>query len=489
MTRTSRQRDHSIACTPRRVPDTLRPGPDTLRPGPDAPRPVPDAPRPVPRTHRRDLLASFKSIVPESIFAFLQPRADARWSPWRLALAAILMSISARDTLAARWDDLRVWMRSLLPGRRAVGRTYQGFAKMMARWGPRIVARIERRLRRVTAALWAAAPQANLIFGWQVFAVDGTKVDLPRVAALEQDFGIAAKAKSTPQALLTCLIHLATGVPWGYCVGRADASERGHLCSMRRLLPIGSLLVADAGFVGYALLKALIGDETSRRFFLIRVGANVKLLHRLGWPIEQAGRVVYLWPHERRRAGEAPLALRLIRVKSAEGRKIWLLTNVLCKDRLSDDHAAAIYRTRWEIEVFYRTFKQTMNSHKTLSQSPRLATMELRFAMISLWLLRLLTAQSQVAAGQSPLRMSTADALKCLRQMLREPARRLRRGDGLRRRLARAQRDNYQRRSSKRARHWPHKKTDKPPGRPRLNRATDTQVKQAKQFERSREVI
>ena len=49
---------------------------------------------------------------------------------------------------------------------------------------------------------------------------------------------------------------------------------------MIEALPAGALVTADAGFVGYETWKAILD---SGRHLLIRVGANVRLLRKLGY--------------------------------------------------------------------------------------------------------------------------------------------------------------------------------------------------------------
>jgi hypothetical protein len=74
--------------------------------------------------------------------------------------------------------------------------------------------------------------------------------------------------------LLTTLFHVGTGVPWAFVRGGAKDSERLHLRQMLKLLPQRVMLLADAGFTGYELLSALLGNGNS---FILRVGANVRL--------------------------------------------------------------------------------------------------------------------------------------------------------------------------------------------------------------------
>ena len=94
--------------------------------------------------------------------------------------------------------------------------------------------------------------------GWLVFGVDGSKFNCPRTVANEQAFGVSGKNNSGPQQLLTCLFHAATGMLWGWTRdGVNGAGERNQFRRLLPLLPPEALLLADAGFCGYGLLKAL----------------------------------------------------------------------------------------------------------------------------------------------------------------------------------------------------------------------------------------
>jgi DDE family transposase len=91
--------------------------------------------------------------------------------------------------------------------------------------------------------------------------------------------GCAGRDKTAPQVFLTTLWHMGTGLPWDYRVGPGTDSERTHLKRMVPDLPPRSLVVADAGFVGYVLCRKLILRGHS---FLLRVGRNITLLTGLG---------------------------------------------------------------------------------------------------------------------------------------------------------------------------------------------------------------
>jgi hypothetical protein len=268
---------------------------------------------------------------------------------------------------------------------------------------------------------------------------------------------------------------MGTGLPWAFRIGPGTDSERNHLRDLLGLLPPRALLVADAGFVGYDLMAAILRDGSE---FLIRVGNNVTLLRKLGFARVEANNTVYLWPDSHRKKDLPPLVLRLVELN--DGRKpVFLLTSVLGDAALSDPQAGVLYRMRWGVEVFYRSLKQTLARRKMHSAAPPQAKCELSWAVLGLWGLAMMSVRQIVAAGGDPLDLSVATALRQVRLAVRRgprsPKARILLG-----RLWAAVKDSYVRKTSKKARDWPHKKKDKPPGLPRIQIATQEQLSLAK---------
>jgi hypothetical protein len=300
-------------------------------------------------------------------------------------------------------------------------------------------------------------------------------VECPRTQANQDALRCAGRKKTGPQLFLTTILHMGTGLPWAFRIGPGTDSERNHLRDLTGLLPLGALLVADAGFVGYDLLASLLQGSIH---FLIRVGSNVTLLRELGFARVQANHTVYLWPDPHRKKDLPPLVLRLVQLH--DGRKpVFLLTSILDNTALSDLQASVLYRMRWGIEVFYRSLKQTLARRKMRSAAPPQALCELSWAVMGLWGLALMSVRQIVADGDDPLGLSVATALRQVRLAIRHgprsPKARI-----LLARLGDAVKDSYVRKTSKKARDWPHKKKDKPPGLPRIRIASEEQLSQAK---------
>ena len=387
------------------------------------------------------------------------------WSPFGIGACAVLMSWLPAGALAQRFEQARGILDAALPRRRRVGRTYQGFIKALRRHSGALLAELIPHLRaeseRIAGAHWR--------FGEFVpVAVDGSKFDAPRTRDNEQ-LGTAGKDKSGPQMMVAYMMNLMTLTPLAWRIGGARASERALFREMIDELPPEALLVADAGYTGYELLA-----ELDRRgvAFLVRVGRAVRLLTALGYQRREGTDTVYLWPacHRKRR----PLALRLIRVG-----RVHLITNVTDPRRLSRRSAGELYRRRWGIEVTFRTLKRTMSHLKMRTRTARHAKIELAWALVGMWVLRLLGLRA-IVARHDPCRLGMAAALAAVRAEAVHAEARSRTPHALRGRLRKALIDAYQRRKSKHARGYARKKKQPTPGPPKLTRATKAQVAQAK---------
>jgi hypothetical protein len=398
-----------------------------------------------------------------------------RWGERYLVICVLMMSWSMADVLADRFDQARKVVTKMFPGRTRPGKTYQGFVVALAKKSDTLLESIAGHLR---GEVRTVAGNHWEHLGFVPFGADGSKVECSKTAANELEFGCAGKKKSTPQQYVTTLLHLRTGVVWEFMTGPARSSERDHLRQMLHTLPEKSLLMADAGFTGYDLLSEI---QKQGHSFLIRVGANVRLLLKLGYALEERDGTVYLWPDAMQKKDRPPLVLRLITLRDGRNRCMHLLTNVLDESRLSEEMACEFYTLRWGVELYYRALKQTLARRKLASDAPKNARMELRWAMIALWLLCLMAVGAICRAGDDVRRLSVATALRLIRKAMDFPIKRSG-SAGLGRQLAKAVRDDYQRKGSKRAREWAHKKKPKPIGDPKARLAEETEVQKARQL-------
>jgi len=406
-----------------------------------------------------------------------QPWDARRWSLEYVLYVSVLMALDDAEALRDRFAHARQAVVALFPGRKRPGRTYQGYVEARGRLRRCHQRAIQRQLRE--RHQWAAGPYWQRD-GWVAFAADGTRVELPRTAANEKAFGCAGRDKTGPQLQLTSLYHMGTGLPWAWQMGAGTESEQVHLRHLARLLPAGSLLVADAGFTSFDLLRYLLERQVH---FLVRMGSNRTLLTGLAdTEVRIRGELVWLWP-KKKQSKYPPLRLRLVRLEQANRTPMYLVTSVLDEQALTDRQVGQFYRMRWGQEVFHRSFKQTLAQHKMRSDSPTEAKRELEWALIGYLVLGLWSVSALGAAGHDPLRWSVGESLRVVRGAIRQGGR-LGRGT-LGSCLRQAVKDRYVRTGPKAARNWPRKKNDHPPGLPNMREATANEKRRAiKTYER-----
>ena len=233
--------------------------------------------------------------------------------------------------------------------------------------------------------------------------------------------------------------------------------------------PKNTLFCGDAGFVGYDFWQTI---RASDHHFLVRVGANVRLLKRLGYARDYEG-IVYCWPDAASKKKQPPLVLRLLHFKDRRG-DVYLVTSVLDKNELTDDQASEIYRRRWGIELQFRSFKQTFHRSKLRSRSPEGAEIELHWSLLGLWMIQLLVLKERTKFGDPDEQTSVATAIRIIRNIMHKHSTVRRSQDSLSARLSEATIDNYERKSKKKSRNYPRRKEEPSAGKPIVQAATRT---------------
>lgn len=398
-------------------------------------------------------------------------RSDARWGLHNLTLVVLAMTWSLGDSSAERFEMARGIVAICRPKRRRPGRTHQGFQKALARLPMRPLVALAGALRhRLVAAFGDALPERGLI----PLGCDGSRLECPRTDELLRRLPKAGKDDSAPALWITALVHLTTGIPWSWRLGKGDAGEREHLRQLLPTLPARALVITDAGYNGYDLAAALLAAGAS---FLIRMSSKVHLI--VDRPADPGrfdqGRVKY-WPKQAQKKGLPPLELRLIRVRGrrragARGRRadVWLLTDVP-REEMSAARAARFYRLRWENEGLFRTYKRTLSKVRLVGRSVRTAHREAYAAMLAC---QLLLAQGAWAirgrrdGRGEPAVCSPRLAVVAVRAELIAAMRPHRRAPYAER-LARCGRERRARTSPKEKRRWPRRTPHEPPKPPRL---------------------
>jgi hypothetical protein len=429
-----------------------------------------------PRTQADLLRQALHWFADSDSFSEMARHGNVSWSPLQLVTLVVLCTWSDRSTLTAAFVDAKDLALKMF-GCVAVT-TYQGMMGALRSYTEPLLSLFWERLH---ARMEQAAGKHWRIGKWLALAVDGSRFTTPRTVSNERAFaiknyGYGKKAKTRkkwknkkrrskkisepvkPQIWLTLIWHMGLKSPWSWRTGPSTASERAHVLEMieTQKFPENTLFCGDAGFVGYDFWNAI---HLRGHHFLVRVGANVRLLKRLGTVRQQQNRV-FLWPDNVARRGRPPLELRLIQFQGTRA-PVFLVTNVLSESDLSQRHAAQLYRLRWGVELQFRALKQTFGRTKLRSRTPENAIVELHWSVAGLTLVQLFAIKEQITVESPPAQSSVALALGVIRDAVRHWSRKIHEPRTFIRRLQEATKDDYTRYGEKRARYRPNIK-DKP---------------------------
>lgn len=434
-------------------------------------------------------------IVNDKMFADVQLHGNVKWVVIDLVRVAVLWVWSSKRTLVESANDAIGKSRELFNSGGI--KSYQVLMNALVKYTASILPPLQKRMHQL---MEKANPSGFRMGLWVVLAVDGSRLNVPRTRANEQRFckpktklkkrhskkknkrgrhalkrtPVSRKTHYNPQPVgpqtwLTLLWHVGLRMPWAWKVGPSYSSERAHFLALLESedLPENTMFCGDAGFVGYDFWKTI--DNTSHRF-LCRVGSNCNFLKKLGRIRERQG-IVYCWPKEKQDRRLPPLVMRLLRFHDGRG-EVYLVTNELNTSRLSDSLASKIYRSRWGIEVQFRSLKQTFGRSKLLGRTPDVAEQELTWSLVGLWIAQLLALREQSPMTTPDSQTSVAQVLRIFEDVLQRPDLVPAHGQSFTGRLARATTDTYKRTSQKKSRNFPRRKEEPQTGPPKIVLAT-----------------
>jgi hypothetical protein len=382
-------------------------------------------------------------------------------------LIVMAMTWAAGDSQPERFETARGFYVACFTARKRPGKTLEGLQKALGRVPMRQFRALAAGVRREIRARYA---DRLLVEGFEPMGCDGSRVECPRAKELEARLGASSKKDAAPTVWLTAFVHLPTGLLWSWRLGRGDAAEQEHLRHLLGTLSPEALIICDAAYMGYELVRAVTG---SGRSFLFRMSSRVHLHtpEKVTLKDWTEGPVLY-WPKYAQEGGIAPLPCRLIRVP-ATGRArhdVWLLTDVLDPARRSAATAARFYRWRWRNEGVFRIYKRTVNKVKLASRTVRSVHREAELSLLATPILLAhadlaLRPATSAAAGEPAV--SPRKVLIEVRREMKGAARR--RDRSYRDRLRECRAEARAQTSPKASRAWPRRKPHKPPRPPILH--------------------
>src|ERR1700675_931854 len=398
----------------------------------------------------------------------LRHHKSIRWQPQPLIFVLLMMTWCSGESVAERFETAKAFYVASYQRKRRPGKTVEGFQKALARVPTPALRQVAAAIRTRLAQVFSKRFETD---GFVPLGCDGSRLDCPRTPELEKRLlsKKGKKRKYPPQIMVTAFVHLSLGLLWSWCLGGARASEQKQLVQLLATLPPNALIVADAGYVGYALLQKL---QAGGRSFLIRLSsvAPLYVTEKIALSRFQEG-LMYYWPQQKKnRERQKPIAVRVLRVR---GRKadVWLMTNVDAA-RLPRPLAEKFYRWRWRNEGLFRTYKRTLGKVKLMG---RTVCQVHREAEGSLLAVQLLLAHGALAL---PLTGQAGTLMPAARHVLLEIRVEIRNAIGMYlgprqhrsylERLKRARIDRRRNRKNKVRCQWPTRAPHKAPKPPRI---------------------
>ena len=458
-----------------------------------------------PKTNGADLKRALSWVLCDGIVDQVKLHGNVTWSAVALVQLAVVWVWSENSSLVAAADSAVDLVRELY-GAVPVG-SYQALVKVLKRytnqWLPLLWCRLHQLMEECNEAQWRVGQ-------WLALAMDGSRISVPRTVRNEERFCKPAQRKKKsqkknkrsrhakrkraaasrkshynpqavgPQMWLTMIWHLGLSLPWCWKTGPSYSSERAHVLEVleQQQFPENTLFVGDAGFIGYDFWRTI---QTQGHNFLVRVGANVRLLKHLGY-VREYGGIVYCWPDAAAKNKKPPLVLRLLHFRDSRG-EVYLVTSVCNKQALTDDQASEIYRRRWGIEVQFRSLKQTFQRSKLHARSPESADIELQWSLLGLWMIQLLAIKERTRFGDPDDHTSVATAIRIIRNMMHNHSATRPNNRSLPVRLAEATTDDYERHSKKKSRNYPRRKEEPSAGKPKVRVASQSHKQKLRQLQ------
>ncbi len=215
-----------------------------------------------------------------------------------------------------------------------------------------------------------------------VFATDGSDYDLPATDELREKFdpnsGLEYVGKGHyPQCLVTTIYDVFRRLPVARSIAPAGTSERQEFLKLMHHLPSGQLLLFDRGYPSYEMLHEL-NKNYADGFYVFRSPASntFPAVEEFLKTNKEEG-IIYINPSKKYleklkpedRKKLTPIKVRVIKLISPDGTLSVLLTNLLDVKHYPIEEIRNLYYRRWQVEVYYRDEKVSIEIEKFHSKN------------------------------------------------------------------------------------------------------------------------
>lgn len=302
-------------------------------------------------------------------------------------------------------------------GQRPVSLYTGAYCKARARLPLALPARLAREVGR---RLCAQQPAAWRWRGREVKLIDGTTVSMPDTQANQTRFPQNRQQQpglGFPLARLVTVISLSCGAVLEWAIEACEGKNTGETALLWRLLAFlmpKDIVIADSYYCGYFMVAGLIAQGVD----LLMPQHHLRLTDfRRGERLGPRDHLV-TWTRPQRPAwmDEATYArmpeTRIMREVRVGGRI--LATTLIDAKTVSKPELAALYESRWHIELDLRAIKAVMQMDVLRCKTPEMVEKEIAVHLLAYNLVRSLMAQAAHAANRLPRQLSFKGTLQLL---------------------------------------------------------------------------
>ena len=226
-------------------------------------------------------------------------------------------------------------------------------------------------------------------YGHRVFAVDGSKSNLPR-ELVKDGYKTPGDHSYYPQGLVSCLYDLKKAIPYDFDLV-SHMNERDCAIKHLKVLQSRDVVVFDRGYFSYLLVKTAFDQGI---FAVFRMQCNYPNPEiKAFWKSDETDKIVKVNPPKdlvsksktsNSKIEYKPISIRLIKYKVSG--KTYVLATLLTDKRYPASVFPDLYHSRWGIEELYKISKCFIEVEDFHGKSERRVKQELyaHFVLVSL---------------------------------------------------------------------------------------------------------
>ena len=257
-------------------------------------------------------------------------------------------------------------------------------------------------------ATYAQQYQKDNTYKWlghRIFAVDGSKVNLPRTL-LSSNYKLPSENANYPQGLLSCLYQVKSQVPFDFDLV-SHANER--ICAQHHLhtLQENDVVVYDRGYFSYVMLHQHFDSKIHAVF---RLQKNSYTVIRDFFSSRDTDIIATIYPSSQKRREImlkhpnleiVPIQMRLIKYQIGDNTYCLGTTLVDQKQYSNTQDFIDIYHARWGVEELYKVSKHIFIIEDFHAKSERGVKQEIFAHFVLITMNRIFANQADADLNQS----------------------------------------------------------------------------------------